>query len=98
MTTEHEFAALRTLELTDEEVRAVLARRRRPRGSRALAVGLAFAAAVLVAAAVPRAGRSWKMPSARSSTAARSPASGFRPRSFPTGCARFASRPRGSHV
>ena len=48
MTTEQAFLSLSSLELTDDEVRSVLARYQRPRPRRALAAGLAFAAALLI--------------------------------------------------
>lgn len=53
MTSEQAFGSLAALELTDDEVRSVLARYARPRRSRALAPGLAFAAALVIAVAVP---------------------------------------------
>lgn len=54
MNGEQAFMSLRSLELTDDEVQAVLARHARPRHRRALAPVLAFAAALLVAVVVPQ--------------------------------------------
>jgi hypothetical protein len=53
MNTENAFALLRDQELTDAEVRAVLARYSRPRRSRPLILALAALTAALVAVAVP---------------------------------------------
>ena len=53
MNTENAFALLRDQELTDAEVRAVLARYARPRRSRPLILALAALTAALVAVAVP---------------------------------------------
>lgn len=53
MNTENAFALLRDQELTDDEVRAVLARYSRPRRNRALILALAALIAALVAVAVP---------------------------------------------